>query len=108
MMVSEEVRGNKAPEEKVKQSSLTIKGDQLTMTNGAKEQTMTIKLDPSQSPKAIDMDFVGPLGKQNRRLGIYKLEGDTLTICWVVQAIERPTEFKTSEKAGNLWVFKRM
>jgi len=40
------------------------------------------------------------------RVGIYKLEGDTLTLCRAAGDRERPKEFKTTEEAGIL-VWKR-
>jgi uncharacterized protein (TIGR03067 family) len=106
-MVSQEVRGKKAPEENVKQSMLTIKGEQWTRTTKGNAETVKFKIDPSKDLKTIDMTFVGPAGNESRWLGIYKLEGDTLTICRVAAPFERPKEFKTTNDAGFLLVWKR-
>jgi len=59
----------------------------------------SITIDPSKDPKHIDIKELA--------LGIYKIEGDTLIICW---DIERPTEFKgPKDKFGwRLWTLKRL
>lgn len=98
-MVSLETRGRKAPDETVKQYKLTIKGDQWTVNEANK---MTFKIDPSKSPKTIDFTIKAGVSR-----GIYKLEGDTLTLCRTVGDIERPKEFKTTAEAGILVVWKR-
>jgi len=106
-MVSMETRGNKAPDEVVKQYKLTIKGDQWTVTTlkggGGKA---TFKIEPSKTPRTIDLTFETAKSDSPSR-GIYKLEGDTLTLCRTAGDHERPKEFKTTEEAGILVVWKR-
>jgi len=62
-------------------------------------------LDPTKSPKTIDLTVLGanaktPLGTPAPRalLGIYRLDGDSLEICIAVDpehAIDRPTRFES-------------
>ena len=82
----------------VKDALFTIKiKDEVT-------KELTIKLDPSQKPAAIDL--VPKDAKEKTVLGIYKLDGDTLTIAGTDQNKERPTEF-SSAKGVTLLVLKR-
>ena len=67
------------------------------------------KLDPSKSPKEIDITLLEKFGGKDgfRMTGIYKLDGDTLTVCRTVSPdYERPKEFKVAE-GHVLIVFKR-
>src|SRR5262249_62181455 len=66
-------------------------------------------LDPTKQPKAIDFFYLGEDAKP--MLGIYRLEGDTLTLCWnnePTQSADRPTEFSTKGKKWTLAVWRRV
>jgi uncharacterized protein (TIGR03067 family) len=68
----------------------------------------TFKIDASKNPKTIDMTIA--TGKTARRqLGIYKIEGDTLTICQTAGRGDegRPKEFQCDHKGLVLIVWKR-
>ena len=41
----------------------------------------TFKLDPSKTPKHIDLNFTGENGAVVPSKAIYKIEGNTLTLC---------------------------
>ena len=103
-VVSEEHGGQKTAEEELKGLRLILAADgKLTQKQGEREEEGAYKLDPAKAPKEIDVSA------HNKMLpGIYKLEGDTLTLCADHGGAERPTEF--ASKAGTdvvLVVLKR-
>jgi len=82
-----------------------IKGDALTdVVSGRVLKPVTLRLDESQVPKIWETESARGI-----TLSIYKLEGDTLTICYPLKRdLPTPTEF-VSKTGGNtsLCVFKR-
>ena len=91
-------QGKKATEEEVKQFRLVIKGNDLSIGN----RKSTFKIDPTKSPKAID---VTPLdGPQKGKVipGIYALEKGQLRICISngPNDSDRPKEFKAEPGTG--------
>ena len=86
---------------------LTFKGDSLTIDVGdARLEKAAIVLNPSKAPATIDLKSVRAGG--DTALGIYKLDGNTLTICWAKEG-ERPTEFASTSGAEQvLMVLKRV
>ena len=70
-----------------------------------KKDSLSYKLDPSKSPKWIDL-----IGKKVTYLGIYELDGDTLKICFSESGKERSTKFESLKNTQNdrLIVLKRM
>jgi uncharacterized protein (TIGR03067 family) len=75
------------------------KGDQLTTFNGGEAVTRwTVTLDPTKSPKQMDKK-----GKDGALLlAIYRLEGDTLTVCYKNEqgAKGRPADFTPGKGVG--------
>ena len=79
----------------------TTRGDQVLFDS-------TCKLDPSQTPKHIDMIGTEGDNKGKAAQGIYKLERDMLTICYTMPGGERPKEFDSKPgSAATLVVWKR-
>ena len=78
------------------------------MMHGDQAQDGTFKLNETKKPKEIDLTVTED-GKTEAHLGIYKLDGDTLTICKSHPPQDRPTEFasKEGEKWPAVFVFKR-
>jgi uncharacterized protein (TIGR03067 family) len=99
---SAQMNGQSLPEEALKNTTLTIKGDEYTLEEkGGETRKGTFKLDPSKSPKQIDlMPAEGP-NKGKTLPGIYELDGDTLRYCINLQGKDRPTEFASKQGSGN-------
>ena len=67
------------------------------------EPGQPIRLDPSKSPKEFDVEWLP--GKVYH--GIYRIEGDTLTLCHGKPGQPRPTEFAGSGGTTYCIVYKR-
>jgi uncharacterized protein (TIGR03067 family) len=67
------------------------------------------RIDPAKTPKQMDYQEWPPVADVDISFqGIYKLDGDTLTLCEIVGTRGRATEFKTTtQHPSNLVVFKR-
>jgi uncharacterized protein (TIGR03067 family) len=77
--------------------TVTFVGDKHTVKKGDEViQVGTQKLDPSKSPKAIDVTMTGGLNKGAVMLGIYEISGDTLKVCFDPEGKKRPAEFKSA------------
>jgi uncharacterized protein (TIGR03067 family) len=99
VLISRQANGEKPFDESTRNYKLTIKGDRWILNPGP---TATIKIDASKNPKWIDVGKYSP--------GIYKLEGNILTICRKTDASrsDRPTEFTATKENGNVIViYKR-
>jgi uncharacterized protein (TIGR03067 family) len=93
---SSETGGQKIPADDLKGFIVTFDGDKHTVKNGDKViQVGTQKLDPSKSPKTIDVTMTEGPSKGAVMLGIYEFDGDTLKACFDPQGKKRPTEFKS-------------
>jgi uncharacterized protein (TIGR03067 family) len=110
--VSREYQREAVPTKFIDKSKLIFKADgKLTMIDGFKVER-TFKLDPSQTPPTIDIieTFTKPakpgekpVTVEFKTVGIYKLDGDKLTICYMrpdgPKAGQRPKEFRTGAKS---------
>jgi uncharacterized protein (TIGR03067 family) len=102
--------GKELPADELKGFIITFEGDKHTVKKGDKViQVGTQKLDPSKSPKAIDVTMIEGPSKGTVMLGIYAIDGDTLKVCFDPHGKKRPTEFKSAPGSENfVTVHKRV
>jgi uncharacterized protein (TIGR03067 family) len=108
--ISWETEGQDAPREAVEASVLIFDGEKYLQKIGDDiVERGTQKLDPTQSPKTVDYQITEGEEQGKTQLGIYKLEGDRLTICVARPGDkQRPKEFATKKGSGTtLVVLKR-
>ena len=99
--VIHEADGKPTPKELIDKTAgkLIVEGDRYKAYFGDKlADEGTIRLDPATTPKEID---VFP-SKDKVMKGIYKIDGDEMSVCFGRPGGERPTEFKTKEGTFQL------
>jgi uncharacterized protein (TIGR03067 family) len=102
--------GKSVAEETVKKLRLSItkEGGYKTERGGQVLFDSTCKIDPATNPKQIDLIGTEGENKGKAAQGIYKLDGDILTICYTMPGKERPTGFESKPGSeATLVVWKR-
>jgi RNA polymerase sigma factor (sigma-70 family) len=115
--VAAEVAGQALPENTARTNVWEIADGTITTKRpnskeGIEQEVRAFRIDPARKPAHIDIE--GEVaGVKTVTEGIYKLDGDELTVCLIGANGGRPTEFSSSdlangEKGGNILMkFKR-
>jgi uncharacterized protein (TIGR03067 family) len=99
------INGKAVPADEARTGELTIEDDQYRARLGARATTATIKVDPSRSPRHIDLTYTEGELKGKTVKGIYKIAGDVLTICrGLTEKDARPSDFAAPVNSGLLLV----
>jgi uncharacterized protein (TIGR03067 family) len=89
------------PLKEIEGNRLILSGDRFTITSSRDPVRGTYAVDPTKSPKTLDVTFGdGPdAGKTVK--GIYELDGDTCKVCINLADQPRPTEFASRPGDGH-------
>ena len=97
-MTKIEVEGKPPPPGYVEKGRFVFKGNEISVLQDDKTvEAGTFVLDSTRNPPTIDFVATEGAGKGNTQYGIYKIDGDSLTIC---MGDKRPTEFKAQGTVG--------
>lgn len=114
-LVEAELGGKKMPEDEAKDLRMVIKGEAISIRhsdNDERKREKTFKLDPTKSPKQIDITSLDGQEKDQTAACIYSLEKGRLKLCipyFTKDPSQRPTEFKTKDGDGvMLMVLERV
>jgi uncharacterized protein (TIGR03067 family) len=100
--VSIEVEGTPIPAKLFEEGLLTLKGKRFECAVAGTRTHGVFKIDPTPTPKTIDLTFSSGPGKDKTQKGIYQLEGDTQKICFARGDQARPTEFTSKPGSGQM------
>jgi uncharacterized protein (TIGR03067 family) len=98
--------GSQASEDEVQNTRLVVEGNKFTLTG--KDFTIfgTFTVNPTKSPKTIDVLLTSKDKREIKVLGIYQMQSDKRKSCFALPGEERPTQF-SSEKGFFGFEWKR-
>jgi uncharacterized protein (TIGR03067 family) len=106
-----EFDGKPLPADGARKFRFVFKGDEATVEDNAEIQKeyarITFKLDPSTTPRCVDMTVGEGVQKGVTIEGIYELKEDEFKICCKLAARERPSEFSAPAGSGRVLVVLR-
>lgn len=96
--VSVKQNGQAAPAEFLNAMTFKFDGEKYVQTAGPASEEGNYTLDPSKTPKTIDLDIKTGMDQGKKQLGIYKIEDGKITV--IVAAAgskDRPKSFTPAE-----------
>ncbi len=99
-----EVGGQKVPEQAFAEMTFTFKGKKYEQKVGdTLVEGGTQDLDPSKTPKNMDINVTDGETKGKKQLAIYEIDGDKAKICAADHDDkERPSKFETKEGSKSM------
>src|SRR5208283_985983 len=99
-ITSLEIEGQELPASMLANCRIVIKGDRFVSTGMSAVYEGTVLLDPSATPRQLNMTFDAGPEKGNTNLGIYELEGDHWMLCLATRGTVRPPAFAATPGTG--------
>jgi uncharacterized protein (TIGR03067 family) len=98
---SMEMEGQKVSEENSEASRLIIQGNRFFAKNGKHLTPGEFKIDPTITPKTIDVIFTQADRKESVLKGIYELTDDTYKVALGTPGQPRPTQLSSKPGSGS-------
>ena len=100
--------GNKIDAMVLEKASFIVEGENYSVSVNDFMEKGTFKLDPKKEPKALD--FFPTQGNNNGKtfLCVYKIDGDSLTICYSLNGTTRPENFEPLSNTLLLVKYERV
>jgi uncharacterized protein (TIGR03067 family) len=100
--------GRPIVEDEPRQVRLIVSGDGYELERGEKTDRGTMVIDPTASPKTMDLVITEGEFKGETWTGIYEVAGYIHRACFAPAGKPRPTQFASPPGSGHvLWVFAR-
>jgi uncharacterized protein (TIGR03067 family) len=108
-VTAHEIEGDRSGEHGYKGGKIIFAGDKMAAQKpGDGRQDATFKLDANISPNALDLTPLEEKSDAAALTGIYRLEGDTLTLCLNnVPGRKRPADFASTPGHRQVLVLQR-
>lgn len=87
------IDGRLTPTEDVAETRLLVTGNKFTLSGKAYSISGDFSIDPSKTPKTIDLVLNENQVSETKLLGIYDIKGDIRKSCFSVPGRPRPTTF---------------
>lgn len=104
-IVALEVNGNPASTEDARKLTVVNLDDTWSLRSEGKEVSRGINvIDPSKSPKSIDLIVIEDGKKGDAHPGIYEISQNSRKLCFAPPGMSRPTEFKSPPESQRILV----
>jgi uncharacterized protein (TIGR03067 family) len=100
--------GRVATPAELREARLVVTGNAFTFTVMNFTVVGTFTLDPSRTPKAIDVSLADATTPGEKLLGIYQVQGEMRRSCFAPPGGERPKEFPLSGAGYLRFEWKRL
>jgi uncharacterized protein (TIGR03067 family) len=90
--------GNDLDQDQLDTAKWTVKDDKYTFEMSGNLEEGKLKIDSSKKTPTVDLDITEGNCKGKGQPGIYKIDGDTITLCLAKPGgTDRPTDFTSTE-----------
>jgi uncharacterized protein (TIGR03067 family) len=94
--------GQKASAEELGAFRLTVTGNEFVLTGKDLKIAGTFAINPSKTPKHIDVTLANSKDDEGKLLGVYEIQGEIRRSCFAMPKHERPGAVRPTDGKGFL------